>query len=399
MNILYYLGPFPKLSKSFVLNEMYELRQKGHNIAVCALKKPEQEINHEEFDELTIPIDYLDDFSYVDITELFSSKALYPRILKDSITDFEPQRHIANLLRAKRCIEFVDSLDWDVDHFHSHFASAAKFGALYASEYYGVPFTITTHAYDLYQEPVGGYTSRLLQGADRIVTISEYNKRHIRRRFAQDTPVDIVRAGIRPEKFEPTELMEKARVLTVSRFVEKKGLEYAIEAVGSACEQIPELEYHIVGSGPRRSELKQRVERLGIDDTVSFLDNVSDEQLISEFDEARCFLLPCVVAEAGDRDGIPVVLMEAMAMKTPPISTTVSGIPELVDHEQNGLLTEPRNVEQTADAVVTLLKDNLRWRTYAEEARTKVSAEFNMVSEATKLERVFQMARTGATTI
>ncbi len=393
MNIVYYLGSFPKLSESFVLNEIYELEQNGHNIAVCALNNPDEDILHEEFNELDIPINYIRRPSFTDITELISTKALHPRILEETFYRAPPKHHAKNLFRAKKCIEFVDSLDWEPDHFHSHFATASRFGAQYTSEYFQVPFTITTHAIDLYKESVAAYTNKLIQRANRIITISEYNEEHIREQFAPDAPIDIVRAGIRPEKFTPTDETEPYRVLTISRFVEKKGLAYALEAVNIATEELPELKYHIIGSGELKPDLVQKTEQLGIEENVVFLDNVTDERLVTELDEARCFLLPCVIAESGDRDGIPVALMEAMAMKTPPISTTVSGIPELIDHKKNGLLTEPKKPKATADALVSLLKNNPEWTAYAEQAREKVVSDFNIETEAEKLEAAFRAAR------
>jgi glycosyltransferase involved in cell wall biosynthesis len=393
MNIVYCLGSFPKLSESFVLNEVYELEQSGHNVAVRALSNPDEDIVHEEYNELDVPIYYIPTPSYSDITELFSTKALHPRVLKNTLYRASPTRHAANLFRAKKCIEFLNSLEWEPDHFHSHFASLSTFGARYAADYFQVSFTITTHAYDIYREPVGGYTGTLFQRADRIVTISEYNKNYIREQFTPNTPIDIVRAGIRPEKFDPTDETVPNRVLTVSRFVEKKGLSYALEAIDIATDDLPELEYHIVGSGDLESELVQKVDRLGIEENVVFLDNVSDQRLVTELDEACTFLLPCVVAESADRDGIPVALMEAMAMKTPPISTTVSGIPELIDHEENGLLTEPRNPDALADALISLLGDDSKRTTYGQQAREKVKADFNIETEAKKLETTFQTAR------
>ncbi len=390
MNIVYYLGLFPKLSESFVLNEIYELEQCGHNVAVCALNDPDEDIVHEEYKTLDIPIDYIGTPTYSDITELLSTKALHPRILKNTLYRASPTRHAANLFRAKKCIEFLNSLEWEPDHFHSHFATLSRFGARYAANYYQVPFTITTHANDIYKEPVEGYISTLLQQADRIVTISEYNKNYIQEQFASNTPIDIVRAGIRPEKFDPTDETVPARVLTVSRLIEKKGMSYALEAIDIATDVFPELEYHIIGSGELESNLIQKVDRLGLEENVVFLDNVSDQRLITELDEACTFLLPSLVTESGDRDGIPVALMEAMAMETPAISTTVSGIPELIDHEENGLLTEPRNPDATADALISLLEDDLKRTTYGQRAREKVKSDFNIETEAKKLEATFQ---------
>lgn len=390
MNILYYLNSFPKISESFVLNEIYELVRNGHNVAVFALNRPNESISHEEFNSLDIPIEYIRTPSSTNVTELFSTKALHPHVLKGLPYRARPKQHVKNLLQAKQCIKFVDSLDWDPDIFHSHFADLSKFGAQHASEYYQVPFTITAHAFDLYKEPVGSYTSTLLRRANRIITISEYNKKYIHKEFTSSAPIDIVRAGIRPEKFAPTERTEPNRVLTVSRFVEKKGLPYALEAVKIATEEMPKLEYHIIGSGDLKSDLVKRVEQLGIDQNVVFLDNVSDQQLVTELDEAHCFLLPCIIAESGDRDGIPVALMEAMAMKTPPVSTNISGIPELIDHKENGLLTEPRKPEATAEAIISLFEADSDRKTYAEHARKKILADFNIEKEAKKLETTFR---------
>lgn len=393
MNIVYYLRYFPKVSESFILNEIYELDKKGHNIAVCSLHEPDNSIIHDEFRELKIPIKYLHQPQMSMFYEVFSTKVLNPRILRNVFYSAPLKHHAANLFRAKQCIDFVNSLDWDPDHFHSHFAFLSGFGAKYASDYYEVPFSITTHASDLYKNPVGTYTSSLLQRANRIITISEYNKKYIRKHFDSETPIDIIRAGIRPEKFSPTETTEPNRVLTISRLVEKKGIRYALEAINLATKQVPDIEYHIIGSGELEEELVQQTIQLGIEDNVTFLNNVSDQELVTELDEARCFLLPCVIADSGDRDGIPVALMEAMAMKTPPVSTTVSGIPELIDHEQNGLLTEPRNSEATADALLTLLQDDSKWSSYSDQARDKVDEDFNIEHEANRLENIFKDAQ------
>lgn len=392
MNIIYYLKHFPKISESFILNEIYELDRKGHTIAVCAVNKSNTGIQHREFEKLDIPINYLKSPGRTDFNKLFSKKALHPRYITSLLYDVPLERRLANQIRARECIEFIDSLGWQPDIFHAHFASLEKFSAQYAARYYGVPFTITTHAYDLYEKQSRNYTKTLLKRADRIVTISEYNKTNIQKQFTTDTPIDIVRAGIRPEKFEPTQSTKENRILTISRFVEKKGLPYALKAVKIATEQIPNIEYHIIGSGKLKNQLIDIVDQLGIDENVEFLDNVSDQRLVTELDEAQCFLLPCIITDSGDRDGIPVVLMEAMAMKTPPVSTTVSGIPELIDHERNGLLTEPRNPEATAEALIRLLQTDKERKRYAEAARKTVCRDFNIKIEADKLETVFQKA-------
>lgn len=392
MNVLYFLRNFPKLSESFILNEIYELERSGHTVAVCARHNPDPTVTHDELEQLDIPIHYLDRPGYADVTELFSPKAIHPRIIRNTAYRAGPKNHAANLFWAKQCIEFVDGLPFDVDHVHTHFATLDKFPAKYVAAYYEIPFTITAHAFDIFQQPIGRYTPRLLKSADRVVTISEYNEAYLRERFVPNTPIDIIRAGIRPEKFTPTDNAIDGRIFTVSRFAEKKGLEYAIKAVAEITKTHPAIEYHLVGSGDCEQDLRELVSELGLQDTVQFLGHVSDDRLIREFDEARCFLLPCVIAEDGDRDGIPVALMEAMAMKTPPVSTPVSGIPELIDDGENGLLVSPRDPSETAAAIRQLLEADDTWDRLRERSRETVEDRFNIEREAEKLERTFELA-------
>lgn len=392
MNIVYFLSSFPQLSESFVLNEIFELDQNGHDVAVFAIHQPDSDIVHEEFDELDVPIHYTGKYSILDLPNLLSSKVFSPQILRRMHYRAPIDVHIGNLLRARDCIDFVDSLGWDPDHVHTHFSKPSNIAALYAAKYYEVPFTITTHAADIYSKPIQPSTGYLLKNATRIITISEYNKEYIRNQFAPATPIEVVRAGIRPDKFIPTDKTESTRVLTISRLVEKKGLITALEAIYKATDEIPDIKYHIIGSGDLKQNLIRKVDELDLKGNVEFLDNVTDQRLITELDEARCFLLPCRITETGDRDGIPVVLMEAMAMKTPPVSTTVSGIPELINHGRNGVLTEPQDPEATAEAVVTLLEDPAEWEKYADRAREKVIADFNIENEAKKLEVLFRNA-------
>lgn len=396
MNVLYVLDAFPKLSESFVLNEIYELERRGHDVVVCARRSGDDEILHEEYDDLDVPVGTLGPLGYADVVEVLSSRALHPRILARARYRAPPTIHGANLVQTRRAIEFLGSLAWTPDHVHAHFPRRSRYPAALLAGYFGASLTVTAHAASLYKRPIHAATGALLSTADRIATISEYNRRHVRESFAPDTPVDVVHAGIRPEKFSPSDATAERRILTVARFVEKKGLRYALAAVARLADDYPDLEYHVVGSGALEADLRQRTRDLGIEANVTYLDAVSDERLLREFDEAQCFLLPCVVAESGDRDGIPVVLMEAMAMRTPPVSTTVSGVPELIAHERNGLLAAPRDPEALAAGIRRLLEDDDRRRRYGARARDTVRAEFDVAGTVDDLLATFEAASRGA---
>lgn len=396
MNVLYVLDAFPKLSESFVLNEIHELERRGHDVVVCARRSGDDGVLHDEYDDLEVPVGTLGPLDYGDAVEVLSTRALHPRILRCARYRAPPTIHAANLVQTRRAIDFLESIEWTPDHVHAHFPRRSRFPAALLSGYYRKPLTVTAHAASLYKRPIHAATAALLSTADRIATISEYNRRHVRESFAPGTPVDVVHAGIRPEKFDPTDATAERRLLTVARFVEKKGLRYALAAVARLADDYPDLEYHVVGSGELEADLRRRTRDLGIESNVTFLEAVSDERLLREFDEAQCFLLPCVVAESGDRDGIPVVLMEAMAMCTPPVSTTVSGVPELIAHERNGLLAAPRDPEALAAGIRRLLEDEDRRRRYGERARETVCAEFDVAGTVDDLVETFEAASRGA---
>jgi len=358
MNILYYLDYFPKISESFILNEIYYLTQQGHRVAVFSLNKPEKNIGHDELKDIKIDIEYADRPSVRSVPtvltkSLFDSRLSSPSNLKTS------KQCVASRYLTKQCLDFVDSLDYEINHIHSHFARWNKIPAANVAEAVGATSSLTTHAYDLYASRNEETLRTVCNEFDSIFTISEYNKQFIDIEINPNVTTEVVRMGIRTEKFNSTRKSDSGRFLTISRFVEKKGIEYALQAVARCVEEYPDIDYRLVGAGPRRQRYETLINKLDIQDNITFLGTVTDEELIHELDKATAFLLPCVVAKDGDRDGIPVTIMEAMAMKTPPISTHVSGIPELIDHGKTGFLCSERSVSDIEDALYICLSENI----------------------------------------
>lgn len=396
MNILYYLEEFPKISETFILNEIYALEQAGHTVAVFALSQADNPSLHPEFDSLEAPITYPGKLTHDDLFELVSANTVDLATIMRQLA-FNPSVHgAATLARTKQCVDFIMQLEFDIDVIHTHFATREKAACQNVASYLDIPFTLTTHAFDIYRE-ADSWTEQFLEETDRTVTISEYNRNYMHQEFGINTPIDVVHAGIRPEKFTATTANAPNRILTVARHTEKKGLRDALEAFAIAVRELPELEYHLIGSGRLSESLANQANALDIEEQVSFIHNVSDERLTKEYDRARCFLLPCVVTASGERDGIPVALMEAMAMEAPPISTPVSGIPELIDHEQNGLLVKPRNPEAIAQAIVRLMQNDSMWNELRQHGRSKVVEEFNVANEVDKLVQTFEAAQRGPT--
>ena len=171
----------------------------------------------------------------------------------------------------------------------------------------------------------------------------------------------------------------------VGRLVEKKGARVLIEALERLRDSGGQFLCRIVGEGPQTEDMRQHVEKASLDDCVELLGSQPQERVKALFDEADVFVLPCVVAADGDRDGIPVALMEAMALGVPVVSTTVSGIPELIQSERDGILTEPGDAQALADALGTLIDDPQRTGELAAAARARIEADFDIDQSADRL--------------
>jgi len=150
---------------------------------------------------------------------------------------------------------------------------------------------------------------------------------------------------------------EDYTILTVARLQKKKGIKYGILAVKKLVKQFPKIQYRIVGSGELENILKKMISLLGLEKNVKLLGSLDDASLMKELSKATLFILPCVRSENNDMDSTPVSLMEAMYLKIPVISTKLAGIPELVENGKEGLLVEPRNINQLAEAIKLLLEN------------------------------------------
>lgn len=385
MNILYFLSQFPKLSESFIINEIYEL-QKNHDIYVFALRNSDEIIQHEELNKMNIHINYANKPRYHNLKDLCCSEVLNQNVLRETLFPEDPRAKATSLYYAKQLIKYIEELDTDIDLIHSHFASSDKSVLIYVSSYLKKPFTITTHAVDIFKPSI--VTKKVLEKSDQIITISNYNKGYIRGKFGVNKPIHIIRAGVRPGKFQGKK-ENGYYFITVSRLIEKKGLFYALEAFSKVFEKYPKLEYHIIGSGNYLNILRKNARELEILGNVKFLSNVSDRKLIEEVGSAMGFILPCIIANDGDRDGIPVALMESMALETPCISTNISGIPELIDNGVNGFLVEPKNTDGIAENVILLIENDDKRRKMGDAAKEKIISDFNIENETQKLEKIF----------
>lgn len=388
MNILYILDQWPRSFPGFIYYEIRELVERGHSIVIFALNDGSGD-THSEFEQLPVEVEYAHSVSPRDLPGLLSGKILNERVLQLARFREHPRKYLYWLLLGKQIAETMDG--YEIDLLHAHFAVPKRMAMIYAAAAHDLPCTAVAHAYEIYKRPDTNGVVRICQNVDHLIAPSEYNRHFLSRDLGIDTDISVVPATIDTADFHSTGAEVDGRLLTVGRLVEKKGHEYAIQAVSELLASGYAVEYHIVyGSGNRERYLKTLVDEHGISDAVEFHQNVSETRLKQELDEAAVFLLPCVIAADGDRDAMPVVLKEAMAMNTACVSTTVSAIPELITDGFNGVLVPPNDSTALADATSDLLDNKAKRRRIAQRGKETVEASFDISKSVDTLLGVFE---------
>ena len=270
-----------------------------------------------------------------------------------------------------------------LSHIHSQWAHSPATVGMYGAWLLGVSFSFTGHASDIFRNRVA--LTEKIRRADFIICISTFHRDFFRKHGARDDQLHIAYCGIDPELFAPCARQRDARaplrILASGRLVEKKGFEYLIDACKILAEGGRAVECVIGGSGPLEDELRARARALGLADRVRVTGQpINQEDLPGFMAAGDAYCLPCVWARDNDVDGLPQMLMEAMACGLPVVSTRLVGIPDLVIDGETGLLVEPRNAGQLADALGSLIDDPDRAARLAEAGRRWVTDKFDIAS-------------------
>jgi glycosyltransferase involved in cell wall biosynthesis len=389
--IAYIAGLFPLRSETFVWREVRELRRRGWDVVCVSLNKPPESLAGFEdlergrlivydglggllarafADDLRHPIRALsaDSRAWADVVAPGERKSP-----KDRAKIVMQQRAAASLAKKLRPL--------GVSHIHCHFAHAPATIGMYAAARLGVPFSFTGHANDLFQRR--SLLKRKLQRAAFVSCISEEHRRLYRSIVDRDdASYPVIRCGVDVGEFAPRTPPnnDPPRVLTVARLVEKKSIDTLVRGLPDG------WRLTVAGDGPMMAELKSLA-----DQRTTFLgavDNARVTQLLAEHD---AFALPCRVDRNGDKDGIPVVLMEAMAAGVPVVSGDLPAIRELVRHDATGLLvdgTKPDDVR----AALSRLSDAALRSTLGAAGRQRVVEEFSLSVNLDRLEAQFRRA-------
>ena len=394
MNLLYVLDDFPKLSETFILNEIAELIRRGINVEILAHRNPhenminEDVLNYNLFDKtkyLRLPPPSELKFRYI------LSPVFYDCILK-TLKIYHAGTTFKQIVRLSYYIPFYRNIDL----IHSHFAHQSAVTGMQVSRILNKPFTFTAHAFEIFSQQSYSKSrlKMLTDDAEMIITPSVFNRNYIiNETDCAPDKIEIVRATINPQKFENQERIyneeNKIKIVAIGRMVEKKGFEYLIKAMNIIIKSKPEAFLNIVGTGELENSLIKLTRELGLTKSVNFLGAQPNERAIYELSSSDIAVLPCVVAKDGDIDVCPLTLQEAMAMEVPVVSTTVGSIPELIEDGKEGLLVPERNESALAQAIIRLIDNPSLRREMGKKGREKILREFNIETQVEKLTHIW----------
>ena len=413
----YVLKRYPRLSETFILQEILGLERLGLRLHIFAIMDPHEKIVHPDVQRVRAPVHYLRTSLIADTVHMLMSHAKlfvsaprrYLSALKHVLATRQPTRRglylaLKHFMEAGYLAELARR--YQIDHLHAHFATNPTSLARFAQLLIGIPFSFTAHAKDIYT----GDPNRLadkIQYSDFAVTCTAYNRRYLdslvqrRELAAAASKIHLIYHGVdvarfRPLTFAPTRaatfeasLPKPPLILSVGRLVAKKGHPFLIQA----CQILKQKGHHFVcdiyGTGPLRTELEKLVQQLDVEDCVSLQGARTQEELVAIYQAAHVFVLAPFILEDGDRDGLPNVLLEAMACGLPVIASDISGIPELITNNETGLLVAPRDVSGLASALERMLVDSPLRAHLAAMGRRRVERHFGAENNFSRLAALF----------
>jgi glycosyltransferase involved in cell wall biosynthesis len=394
MKVGYVIKSYPRLSQTFIVNEILAHEAAGLELEIFSLRPARDEERHGSVTRVKAPVHYLPGLDG-SAAAFWHEAVELARYVPEAWTRLgacaaESASDVHQALALARRVR-----EHGITHLHAHFGNVATSVARLAGFFAGVPYSFTAHARDIFHEKVvPAELARKLADARAVVTVSDYNLAFLNRNYgAAAQTVRRIYNGLDLGRFGYAEAGERDPVIvSVGRLIDKKGFEDLIDACALLKQRGREFLCVIIGSGPLEEALKARIARLGLGREVRMVGSQPQEDVMREVQSAAAFAAPCVVSPDGDRDGLPTVLLEAMALGTPCVSTNVTGIPEILHDGETGLMVGQHDAAALAEALERLLGDAGLRRRLAQNARRLMETQFDIHSNAARMRDVFAAA-------
>ena len=401
MRLGYVLKEFPRLSETFILSELLALERLGAAVTAFTRYQPTEQVPHAALENLRAEVLCLEPLLKERFFEPFE---IHRRLARRFGPRHDEALGKALAHRSRQELRYwllagavaEQAVERGLEVLHGHFATGSASVARYASHITGIPYSFTAHAKDIYAADVDrDRLKELLEDAGFVVTVSDANLDYLRTLAPRANVVRVYNGLDLPSipQVERAPGTGSPLVLCVARLVEKKGIADLIATIAELRRAGRELRCRVVGDGPLGAALRERARELGVEAVLEFTGAASQEQVLGlHLGAAAVFVLPCIVAQDGDRDGLPTTLLEAMAAGVPVVSTRLPGIPEAVPDGEAGLLSDPGDVPGLARAIAATLDDREAAAGRAATARRRVEALFDSAKNAAELYELFRGA-------
>ena len=407
--LLYLSGQLPKRSETFVYRELLGLRAAGVTVLAATLHPPERNLGEPRLDALANesipvygagPVRLLLDAAAETLRHPLRAVGTLSRALGDALSaeDLSASARLKVPGQALAALALAHRLRGrGLTHFHAHFAHAPATVAMYTARQLGITFSFTGHAVDLFRDRA--LLKPKLQRARFVNCISNWHRAFYQQLVPRpDADYPVVRCGVDLAEFAPTEHTpgNPPILLGVGRLVPKKGFDVLLEAAALLTAKGAAFRIRIAGDGPELERLTAQRARLGLTDRVELLGACSNPQVREFLRTTDLFVLPCQVDKEGDRDGIPVVLMEAMAAGVPVVSGDLPTLRELVIPGKTGELVPPGDPTALAACLASLLDNPSRRSALAQAGRRWVAEEFALDVNVQRIRKMLHVNRSNS---
>lgn len=408
-NLAVLVKGWPRLSETFIAQELVALEEAGHSFEIWSLRHPTDIKRHPLHDRLQAQVHYLPEYLYEEPERVWAARAVartlpgyaeaYRIWREDLRRDCTPNR----IRRFGQACVLAAELADGIEAFYAHFLHTPSSVARYAAIMRGLPWSFAAHAKDIWTSPEWEKREKLQAGTHGAVfgaTCTAFGARHLRELADDPGRIDLVYHGLDLNRF-PTPPNRALRtpgtgleMLSVGRLVEKKGFDRLLEAFALLPSELNWRWVHI-GGGGSRDALAAQAEAAGIADRIIWRGACDQPEVIEAMRAADLFVLPSRIASDGDRDGLPNVLMEAASQLLPILSTPVSAIPEFIDDGTHGILVND-DPEALAAAIMRTAENPSESASMAQAARKRLTTDFGMEPGIARLsERLSQLLRAG----
>lgn len=405
--IVIVLKGYPRLSETFIAQELYGLERSGLALALMSMRHPTDKKRHPVHDEIEAKVAYLPEYLHDEPMRVLDAwwklrrSQRYRATRQAFLADLKRDPTRNRWRRFGQALVLAAEFPIDGDWLHAHFIHTPAAVTLYASMLLGIGWSCSAHAKDIWTSPDWELAEKL-KHARFVVTCTRAGFDKLKSLASDPARIHLSYHGLDLERFgrfagersvrDGSDANNPAILMSVGRAVEKKGYSVLLEALALLPKSLAWRFIHI-GGGELLEKLKAQAEALGLTSRITWLGARTQEDVLAQYRQADVFVLPCRIAGDGDRDGLPNVLVEASSQRLACVSTTISGVPELLSNDVNGLLVPPDDPRALSEAVSRAIRDPKLRARLGDAAEKRVRETFDHRTSIGELTKLFQAAR------